>query len=54
MLLCQYEVGKKAINNGQTVGVVSIDCSIAFDSIDHLIVKQKINGIGIAGANFTI
>ena len=49
MLLYLSEVWKKAINNGQIVGVVFIDCSKAFDSIDHQILKQKIKGIGITG-----
>lgn len=49
MLLYVSEVWKKAINNGQTVGVVFIDCSKALDSIEHLILKEKIKGIGIIG-----
>ena len=49
MYLYLSEVWKKAINNEQTVGVILIDCSKAFDSIDHQILEQKIKGIGITG-----
>ena len=48
MLLYLSEVWKKAINR-QTVGVVLIDCSKAFDLIDHQSLKQKIKGIGTTG-----
>ena len=45
---------KKAINNGQTVGVIFIDCSKAFNSIDHHILEQKIKGIGITGQLYNL
>ena len=54
MLLYLSEVWKKVINNGQTVGVVFINCSKAFDSIDHLILKQKIKGIGLTGQLYNL
>ena len=50
MLLYLSEGWKKAINNGQTVGTILIDCCKAFYAIDHKILKQKIKGIGITGS----
>ena len=49
LLLYLSEVWKNAINNGRVVGVLFIDCSKAFDSIDHQILKQKLKAIGITG-----
>ena len=54
MSLYLSEVWKKAINNGQTVGVKFIDCSKAFDSIVYHILEQKIEGIGITGQLYNL
>ena len=42
-------VWKNVTNNGKVVGVMLIDYSKAFDSIDHQKLKQKLKAIGISG-----
>ena len=49
LLIYLTETWKKAIEEGKAVGVIFIDFSKAFDTVDHEILRLKLQSSGISG-----
>ena len=49
LLLYLTETWKKAIDSGYKIGVIFVDFKKAFDTIDHQVLKYKLQAVGIAG-----
>ena len=49
LLLYLTETWKKAIDSGYKIGVIFVDFKKAFDTVDHQVLKYKLQAVGIAG-----
>ena len=49
LLLYLTETWKKAIDDGYKVGVLFVDLTKAFDTVDHAILKTKLSDVGVSG-----
>ena len=48
-MLLLTETWKKALDLGKVVGVLFVDFRKAFDTVDHTILQQKLQAVGISG-----
>ena len=49
LLIKMIEDWRSALDNKEVVGIVFVDFRKAFDSIDHSLLLQKLQGLGVAG-----
>ena len=49
LLLYLIETWKKAIDSGYKIGVIFVDFKKAFDTVDHQVLKYKLQAVGIVG-----
>lgn len=49
LLLLLTESWKQALDLGKVVGVLFVDFRKAFDTVDHTILQQKLQAVGISG-----
>ena len=49
LLLYPTETWKKAIDSGYKIGVIFVDFKKVFDTVDHQVLKYKLQALGIAG-----
>ena len=53
-LLCVSHTLQSALENGQEARIVQIDCSAAFDRVNHLGILYKLYSVGIGGSVLSI
>ena len=54
LLLLLTETWKQALDLGKVVGVLFVDFRKAFDTVDHTILQQKLQAVGISGTLYDL